>query len=250
MGKEDHIIQEMDHFSSELKKFTSSLRGLEAYRLPQRAYHIIRLAIRDLVLMPGRTILEREMAETLEMSRTPVREALVRLETEGMVRLIPRRGFIVESIAQNDLKDIYEIIETMDGLAVEKATSTITEDEISQLEQLIEKQEKALNEENLKAWAILDDEFHHLIITFARNKRLSSVIEIHSDQLYRARLLTISERPLPKKSIIEHQAIIACMKAGDGNAARMVMQSHRNRARNEILHVINSVNDRMETDQT
>ncbi|WP_082220336.1 GntR family transcriptional regulator [Domibacillus robiginosus] len=223
--------------------FIDNLKGFDEYRLPQRAYHIIRLAIRDLILPPGKTILEREMAEVLQMSRTPVREALVRLETEGMVRLIPRRGFIVEPIETEDLKQIYEIVETLDGLAVSLATAKVGEAEIDELELLIEQQEEALEQENLKKWAMLDDQFHHLIIDYAKNKRLRTVIDTHSDQLYRARLFTINHRPVPFHSIVEHKAIIACMKAKDSNAARVLMQSHRNRARNEILTAVEKISE-------
>lgn len=221
--------------------FINNLEGFDEYRLPQRAYHIVRLAIRDLILPPGKTILEREMAEALQMSRTPVREALVRLETEGMVRLIPRRGFIVEPIEREDLKQIYEIVERLDGLAVSLATVKVGKEEIDQLESLIEQQEEALEQNNLKKWAVLDDEFHNLIIDYAKNKRLRTVIDSHSDQLYRARLFTINHRPLPFHSIVEHKAIISCMKAKDSNAASVLMQSHRNRARNEILTAVEKI---------
>lgn len=221
--------------------FINSLEGFDEYRLPQRAYQIIRLAIRDLILPPGKTILEREMAEALQMSRTPVREALVRLETEGMVRLIPRRGFIVEPIEKEDLKQVYEIVETLDGLAASLATAKVGEVEIGLLESLIEQQEQAIEQKNLKEWAVLDDQFHHLIIDFAKNKRLSAVIDSHSDQLYRARLFTINYRPLPFHSIVEHKAIISCMKAKDSKAAGVLMQSHRNRARNEILIALEKI---------
>lgn len=221
--------------------FIDNLEGFDEYRLPLRAYHIVRLAIRDLVLPPGKTILEREMAEALQMSRTPVREALVRLETEGMVRLIPRRGFIVEPIEKEDLKQIYEIVEKLDGLAVSLATVKVGEGEINQLESLIKQQEEALEQKNLKKWAILDDQFHQSIIDYANNKRLRAVIDSHSDQLYRARLFTINHRPFPFHSIVEHKAIIACMKAKDSNAAGVLMQSHRNRARNEILTAVEKI---------
>ena len=221
--------------------FIDDLEGYDEYRLPQRAYHIVRLAIRDLILPPGKMILEREMAEALQMSRTPVREALVRLETEGMVRLIPRRGFIVEPIEREDLKQIYEIVETIDGLAASLATARVGELEIGLLESLIEQQEEALEQKNLKKWAILDDQFHHLIIDYAKNKRLRTVIDIYSDQLYRARLFTINHRPLPLHSIVEHKAIISCMKAKDSNAASVLMQSHRKRARYEILTAVEKI---------
>jgi DNA-binding GntR family transcriptional regulator len=225
----------------EVLSFIDDLEGFDEYRLPQRAYHIVRLAIRDLILPPGKMILEREMAEALQMSRTPVREALVRLETEGMVRLIPRRGFIVEPIEREDLKQIYEIVETIDGLAARLATARVGELEIGLLESLIEQQEEALEQKNLKKWAVLDDQFHHLIIDYAKNKRLRAVIDSHSDQLYRARLFTINHRPLPFHSIVEHKAIISCMKAKDSNAASVLMQSHRNRARNEILTAVEKI---------
>lgn len=224
--------------------FINNLEDLDEYRLPQRAYHIIRLAIRDLILPPGKTILEREMTEVLQMSRTPVREALVRLETEGMVRIIPRRGFIVEPIEREDLKQIYEIVETLDGLAVSLATAKVGEVEIGQLESLIEQQEEALEQGDLKRWAFLDDKFHNLIIEFAENKRLSAVIEIYSDQLYRARLFTINHRPVLVKSIVEHKTIVSCMKIKEGEAARLIMQSHRNRARKEILTVLDMIYDK------
>lgn len=243
-NKEDNEIFSQLYETSlgkEAINFIESIEEYVDYRLPLRAYHIIRLAIRDLILSPGKTILEREMAEVLQMSRTPVREALIRLETEGMVRIIPRRGFIVEPIEKEDLKQIYEVVETLDGLAGSLATSKVGEEEISQLETLVELQEEALEQDDLKKWATLDDQFHNLIIEFAENKRLNAVIDIYSDQLYRARLFTISQRPVPLQSIIEHKAIISCMKTKEGAAARLVMQSHRNRSRNEILEALDRI---------
>ncbi|AVD54569.1 hypothetical protein BEH_24730 (plasmid) [Priestia filamentosa] len=98
-----------------VRSFLSDLDVNEESRLPQRAYLAIRHAIRHLQLPPGQTVLEREMAEILGMSRTPVRESLIRLETEGWVRLIPRRGFIVAPLVADDLQQIYEVVEALDG---------------------------------------------------------------------------------------------------------------------------------------
>ncbi|TCP25580.1 DNA-binding GntR family transcriptional regulator [Scopulibacillus darangshiensis] len=222
------VQEELEHIMNNVKDT----------KLPQRAYHILRLAIRDLKLMPGKTILEREIADVLEMSRTPVREALVRLQTEGVVRLIPRKGFIVEPIEKEDLRETYEVVEELEGLAAKLATDKIGEQELNELDSLIDCQEQAIKENNLTEWARLDDLFHFKIINYADNKRLSNVIEVHADQLFRARLFTINKRPLPFRSIVEHQAIIACMRANDGEAAQVSMQSHRKRARNEILKVL------------
>jgi DNA-binding GntR family transcriptional regulator len=230
------------NLEEELQRFIQNLKGMEQYRLPQRAYHTIRLAIRDLILPPGTALLEREISEALQMSRTPVREALVRLEIEGVVRLVPRRGFIVEPIEQEDLKEVYEIITTLDSLAIEMATANTAEEELDHLETIIGQQQAALAKEDLKQWSFLDDLFHTTIIEYAHNKRLKTVIDSFADQSYRSRLFTINERPIPLQSIIEHKAIVSCMRAKDGKAASMLIQSHRRRAQKEILEVLDKIN--------
>ncbi|AKG73583.1 GntR family transcriptional regulator [Salinicoccus halodurans] len=226
-----------------LKLFVNNMDNLDSMRFPQRAYAIIRQAIRNLVLPPGKTILEREVAETLEMSRTPVREALVRLENEGALQLIPRKGFYVEPIEKNDLSDIYQMNAALDGLAVELAAKHIDDEEIDKLEALVVRQEEVLADREFREWAKLDDEFHNKIIEFSTNDSLNKVLDIYSDKLYKARLYTINHRPVPEMSIIEHKAMIACLRTHDGKAARVVMESHRKRAQKEILNALDEIND-------
>src|SRR5699024_1296316 len=225
-----------------LKIFVADLHNLESLRFPQRAYAILRQAIRNLILPPGKTILEREVAETLEMSRTPVREALVRLENEDALQLIPRKGFYVEPIDKNDLSDIYQMNAALDGLAIELAAAQMDDAEIDKLDELIELQEEAIVSQEFKKWAKLDDEFHNKIIEFSTNESLNKVLNIHSDKLYKARLYTISQRPVPEMSIKEHKAMISCLRAHDGKAARIVMESHRKRAQEEIMNALDEIN--------
>lgn len=231
-----------DDILANLSQFVRTFEDPDEERLPQRAYYYIRHAIRNLVLPPGRTILEREIAETLEMSRTPVREALIRLETEDALRIIPRRGIIVESIQGSDLRDVSQIIGVLEGLAAQLISEEINETELEELDQFVRLQEEALESNNMKKWAILDDTFHHRIVELAASPSLSSVIDTYGDKLYRARLYTINHRPLPFRSVVEHQAMIACLRAKDGTAARYVMESHRSRAQQEILQAIEEIN--------
>ena len=221
--------------------FIDEMDNLKENRLPQLAYAIIRHAIRNLILPPGRTILEREVAEILDMSRTPVREALVRLENDEALQLIPRRGFYVEAIEKNDLRDIYQLSATLDGLAIELATKQMQTAEINRLEMLVNKQQEALDKQEFSEWAKLDDEFHTVIIECSTNNSLNKAIDIYSDKLYKARLYTINHRPAPDMSIIEHQAIIACLKAKDAKAAKVLMESHRRRAQKEILNALDEI---------
>ncbi len=238
----DHEIQDSTQFSEqELKNVLLSYKDeIKETRLPQLAYLIIRKAIRNLELPPGETFLEREMTEMLNMSRTPVREALVRLEMDGWIRLIPRKGFSVEPILKESIQQICQIAEALEGVAAELATVNIDEENLNKLESLIDLQESLLYESNLKEWADVDDEFHNLIIKHSKNERLRSVMDSHSDQLYRARVYTINDRELPVRSIIEHRAIVAAMKARDSKAAQTLMHSHRKRGSQEILAILES----------
>jgi GntR family transcriptional regulator, rspAB operon transcriptional repressor len=239
----DSIFKSLDQSDLALavRSFLSTLDVNGESRLPQRAYLAIRNAIRHLQLPPGKTVLEREMAEILGMSRTPVRESLVRLETEGWVRLIPRRGFIVTPLVADDLQQIYEVVESLDGAAGRLATNRATHEELNQLEHLIEEQEKALELNDLLTWTDLDDQFHNYIVDLAQNPRLRGIVDSQSDQLYRARLYTIEFRPKPTHSVIEHKAILAVMRAGEPEAVRTMLQAHRHRARNEILKALQSM---------
>lgn len=210
-------------------------------RLPQRAYLVLRQAIRTLRLAPGQMVREREVVEALGMSRTPVREALVRLETEGWVQIIPRHGFLVNSLAADDLQQMYEIVEGLDGMATALATTRNTPETLSSLKSMLQRQLEALERNDLIAWAELDDAFHLQIVKFSGNARLCDLVENYNDQLYRARLYTINLRPKPTRSVEEHQRIFEAMCAGDAEVARIQMQDHRQRARGEILQVIRAL---------
>jgi DNA-binding GntR family transcriptional regulator len=224
-----------------VQSFLSTLDSRGETRLPQRAYLAVRHIILHLQLPPGHTVLERELVEILRMSRTPVRVALVRLEIEGWIRLIPRRGFIVSPIEEADLRQIYEVVEVLDGVAGWLATDRATSQQLNHLEFLIQEQKKALENDDLIAWTDLDDEFHSYIVDLAENPRLRGIMDNQSDQLYRARLYTIKYRPKPTRSITEHSAILAIMRASEPEAAQMLLKSHRHRAHIEILEALRTI---------
>jgi DNA-binding GntR family transcriptional regulator len=214
----------------------------EEQRLPQRAYLVLRQSIRTLRLAPGQMVREREVVEALGMSRTPVREALVRLEAEGWVQIIPRHGFLVNTLASDDLQEMYEIVEGLDGVATALATARNTAETLSSLEAMLQQQAEALDRDDLVEWAELDDAFHLEIVRLSGNARLHDLIENFNDQLYRARLYTIHLRPRPTRSVEEHRYICEAMCAGEAERALLLMQAHRRRARAEILEIIRALN--------
>ncbi|MCF8565879.1 GntR family transcriptional regulator [Alicyclobacillus tolerans] len=233
---------------SALDRFLSQVDKSVEPRMSQRGYLAIRHAILHLHLSPGETVLERKIADVLQMSRTPVREALVRLETEGWVRLIPRHGFVVSPIVADDLQQIYEVVEALDGVAGALAAVRAGEDELARLQELISEQERCLDKDDVRTWATLDGRFHSYIVDLAHNDRLHAIMDSQSDQIYRARLYTIAKRPKPVRSIVEHEAILAAMRAREPQAVRQLLQSHRSRGCSEILEVLRSSSQTPEND--
>ena len=232
----------MPNNDNSLKLLSSNIGDISSQigdlRLPEKAYHIIRIAIKNLILKPGKTFLEREIADVLKMSRTPVREALIRLQSADIITLIPRKGFIVNPIVEKDIKEIYEVTESLDGLAIEIATEKITDQALQDLNKIIIDQKKYLAQDDLYQWSKKDDAFHEKITQLADNSKMINMRNIHADQLFRVRLYTINARPIPEFSIEEHEAMLTCMKIGDGKAARQLMESHRKRAWKEIKEVL------------
>ncbi|SPT79349.1 GntR family transcriptional regulator [Niallia circulans] len=234
-SKRIETIVSIDVLKDKLRPIQNSLVELN---LPEQAYQVVRHAIRELTLAPGVMLLERELANVLDMSRTPIREALVRLQTEGLLTLVPRRGFAIAPIDKKDLAEIYEVAEVLDGLACEAAAKKVTSQDINTLNQLLEEQINAISNSDVFTWAELDDQFHKYIAEIVGNRRLLQTIQSTEDHLYRARLYTVDKRPIPHQSVLEHRGIIISMQIGDALAARTLMQSHRKRAKTEIMQFL------------
>lgn len=213
-------------------------QAVQALPLTQQAYAVILKAIRELYLAPGEAFLEREITAMLEMSRTPVHEALIRLEMAGWIKVIPRKGFTVEPILADPIREISQITAVLDGLAAALATEQAQHDDLSELSGLIDRQETLMYAHDLHEYVAVDQEFHTKIVQIAANQRLSSLMDSYSDQMYRARLYTIKERQLPTHSIQEHRAVIAAMRAGSGKAADELMQAHRHHGSREIIAIL------------
>ncbi|HEV2126171.1 MAG TPA: GntR family transcriptional regulator [Chloroflexota bacterium] len=210
-------------------------------RLPQRAYQALRQAIRDLRLIPGQMVLEKDAAEALGISRTPMREALVRLEAEGLLRLVPRHGFAVAPLDPDGLRETYEILEGLEAVAVDLAAARATPEQLEQLDQSIVEQEVALEQDDLIAWLRADDRFHALILEASGNSRLRRFAGSFNDQLYRARLFTHRLRLKPVNSTEDHRKVARAIRAGDSRRARELHQVHRRRARDEIIGIVQAV---------
>jgi len=204
------------------------------------AYERLKDDIRSNRLPPGFQAPEPEIAERLGMSRTPVREALIRLEAEGLVELIPRRGARVMPITREDMREIYDILTALEPEAAaqlaERHPDTAT---LQPLVDATADMETALAAEDLDAWADADDRFHRKLLDLQGNKRLQGFVEELFDQAHRARIVTLRLRALPVQSTRDHRDVLEALAAGDAGQARNIFRIHRQRAATELLGLLN-----------
>lgn len=200
----------------------------ERVSLTARAYARIRRLILDNELPAGSLMLEQELAELLEMSRTPVREALIRLENEGMVEVRPRHGMRVLPVSADDMEEIYAILTALESdAASEIARAGLAPAELDALKQAVADMDAALDRDDLRAWAKADEHFHRVLIESCPNRRLRAVVYQFWDQAHRVRMLTLRLRPKPTTSNQDHLALVEAIERRDGDRAREIHREHR-----------------------
>jgi DNA-binding GntR family transcriptional regulator len=202
------------------------------------AYQAIRRRILDNVYPPGHQALESALAEDLGISRTPVREALIRLSNEGLVEVIPRHGMRVLPVSPLDMREIYEVLTALESAAAEiLARRKPTDAELKPLVDATRDMGRALKASDLDAWAAADERFHQGLVELAGNRTLIDAVARLADRVHRARMFTLRLRPKPTTSTEEHTAMLDRIRAGDGRGAIEVNRAHRERAGRELLAI-------------
>ena len=201
----------------------------------QRALDVLRAMILSNELPAGSSHLESELADRLKMSRTPVREACLMLEGQGLIEVRPRKGMRISALSPDDMREIYEVLTELESFCAEAvATRKPSEYELAVLARSIEKMDSALSVGNRTDWAEADEEFHTELVRLGGNRRIEKIVETYNDQVRRARAITLHLRPLPTKSNQDHRKLYRALLKGDAEAARRVHRKHRVRAR-ELL---------------
>ncbi len=205
----------------------------------ESAYRHIRRLILDNALPPGAQRLEAELALELGMSRTPVREAMLRLAQDGLVAVTPRHGMRVLPLSVADMRDIYDVLESLEPKAAELlARRGLPAADLLPLHAACDAMQAAIVSGDRTAWAAADEDFHRGLLMLCGNSRLAAMVMQVWDQSHRARLLTLNLRPLPTASTAEHRAIMTAIAAGDGDAARELFRLHRRRGGAELIALI------------
>lgn len=195
------------------------------------AYRELKRRILDNELAPGTQVLELEIAEALAMSRTPVREAMVRLARDGLVEIRPRHGMRILPVSADDMREIYEILTALEPMAAGLAAARgVGDGDLAALRAIVAEMEEALARDDLPAWAEADERFHARLTGLSGNRRLSELVEGFVEQTHRVRMLTLAIRPKPVLSNRDHAAVVDAIAAGDADTARRLHRAHRERS--------------------
>lgn len=187
----------------------------------------LREAILNAKLTPGQRLMEVQLAETLGVSRTPIREAIRKLELEGLVVMIPRKGAYVADMSIKDISEVLEIRGSLEGLAAYLASERMTDEDIKNLEKI---SKEITKEKDIDEILKKDVEFHEYIFKSTNNKRLHQLINSLWEQVYRFRVSYISDNESIDNIINEHKLIIEAIKNRDCELAQKYAKQHIEKA--------------------
>ncbi|SFK88065.1 transcriptional regulator, GntR family [Loktanella salsilacus] len=205
----------------------------------QRAVQSLRELIFCGELPAGSDHLEAELAERFGMSRTPVREAALVLESQGLVEMRPRKGIRILPVSADDMREIYDVLTELESLAAQQAAlQGYQASDLKNLEAAINDMDDAIKAGDLDAWAQADDRFHTELVRLGKNARIEAIVAMMSDQVKRARALTLFMRPLPVKSNEDHRMVFEAIKRGDADAAHRIHKSHRQNAKDMLIALL------------
>lgn len=209
---------------------------LDSYKpLRELVCETIRQAIIDGTFSPGERLMEIQMADEMGVSRTPVREAIRKLELEGFVVMIPRRGTYVADISIRDITEIYEIRTSLDVLAAGLAAERITDDELETLNRLLVEIGQHIADNNMEKIVEIDTAFHDILYQASRNERLCSIINNLREQLTGIRGRSMSYPGRLVETMDEHRSLVDCIAARNVEAAQNAARVHIENAEHTLM---------------
>lgn len=209
---------------------------LDSYQpLREVVCETLRSAIRTGTLQPGERLMEIQLAEELGVSRTPVREAIRKLELEGYVVMMPRRGTYVASLSIRDINEVFEIRTSLDSLASGLAAERITSEELEQLERLLVSIGEYIECGDMEKIVETDTQFHDLLYQASRNSRLVGIIFNLRDQLTRFRSISMGHPGRLQETLEEHRRLVEAIAQGDVELAQKAAEKHMERAEHTLL---------------
>ena len=208
--------------------------------LPLRdvVFNTLRKAILRGELKPGERLMEIQLANKLGVSRTPIREAIRKLELEGLVLMIPRKGAEVAQITEKNMQDVLEVRKALEELSVQLACERITPEQVEEMKMAAEDFRKVLNSGDVTKIAEADVKFHDIIFAATNNQRLITLLNNLREQMYRFRVEYLKQKECYPQLLEEHDKLIALISGGEVEEACELMGCHIDNQASTVSDVI------------
>lgn len=206
--------------------------------LGNQAYQELKRIILERQILPGGKLNEGDLAEALGISRTPIREAINRLEKEGLVQIIPQRGAFVVQFTEKDIYELFLIRENLEGLAAYLAATKMNERDLAKLESFVEGFAEPFDEKEIRRYAREDFKFHQAVVQFSDAQRLINLISTLHDYIRIFRLTTVGVSGRIRISLDEHKELLDAFRRKDPEEADRKMREHIRHVRNGVMENI------------
>lgn len=216
---------------------------LDNYKpLREVVFDVLRSAITSGALKPGERIMENQLAEQLRVSRTPVREAIRKLEQEGFVVMVPRRGTYVADLSIRDINEVFEIRTALEVLAAGLAAERISEEDLEELERLLVLIGELIDKGEMEKIVEADTRFHDILYGATHNRTLAAIISNLREKITLFRTISYGYPGRAKRSLEEHRRLVEALARRNGTVAQQVARKHMENAEQTLLQHMSEMN--------
>lgn len=218
--------------------------------LREVVFDALRSAITSGALQPGERIMENQLAEQLRVSRTPVREAIRKLEQEGFVVMVPRRGTYIADISIRDINEVFEIRTALEVLAAGLAAERIAEEDLEKLERLLVEIGELIDIGDNEKLVEADCRFHDILYNSTHNKTLANIVSNLREKFTPFRAISYAYPGRAKPSLEEHRRLVEALAQRNAPLAQQVARKHMEKAEQTLLqHMSERHNSERHTDE-
>jgi DNA-binding GntR family transcriptional regulator len=194
--------------------------------LREQVYRKLKESILNVMLEPNQRLIEEKLAAEMGTSRTPVREAIQKLEKEGLIHKLPRGGFAVNVIADEEIEEVFGVRSVLEGYAAYLATLRATDEDLRAMEGIVKQQEICLENGETDEIIRLNTDFHDILYACAKSKKLIAIINDLRDFIFRYRILILRYEGMATIAIQDHKEMIALMKVKNARQVEKLVRKH------------------------
>jgi len=206
--------------------------------LTEWAYNSIKQLILNNTLTADSQIHIDQMAAQLNISRTPVREALMQLQNKGLVKIVPHVGCFVCRITREEFCEVFELRALIESYAARRAAETMTEDQLQHWVDHVNKSEAAVRQGNLREFNVLEAIIHDSLIVNLHNRRILDVMDLVADIIYRERMIALGSMDNVERSLEEHRLVVDAIVSHNPDEAARLMEQHVRNVQARIERVV------------